>query len=262
MPGRGIGDGIDIGDLTDYINRELSLQDIYLSDADIQEALRDLQDAAEGHVHFDEEQLIHKLRTKLNKDRDSGGAQGLYRSRTRFLVFCYTAKRLRSHNLAGAVLRFLVRESHEIANDELPLLTEWCLGLTQLQGLVDDDTLRTALHDIASRGPPLFEEWRRPAANMYRRFPLHDDDDVFDRHRARDQLQLLNPRHRHIRLDPVPAYRRRDYLDDQPYSHAALHLHLLAQRHDLHAIRLHQRFQDIRLDGLQYEVEDIHRHLF
>lgn len=256
MPPRELEDGIDIADLTDYINRELSLHEIYISDSDTREALRELRDVAEGHGYFRQELLIRRLRTKLNKDQESGGEQGLYRSRTRFIISCYTAKRLRARDLAEAVLRFFSTESHVIVHDKLPLLTEWCVGLRQLQGLVNEGELNRAFHDVARRGPPLFEEWRRPGADMYH------DDDIFDRDRGRHQLQLLVPRPRHVRHASMPAYWRRNYLEDPPYPRTAYHLPLVVPRHDLDAIRMHQRFQDLQLAGLRYGMEDLQRQLF
>ncbi|KAJ4987019.1 hypothetical protein SVAN01_07435 [Stagonosporopsis vannaccii] len=259
MPRHGFdgADRIDIGDLTDYINRELGPQEIYLSDSDIREALRELKNAAEGYGCFREEELVNTLRNKLDRDRGSGGAQGLYRSRTRFLVFCYTAARLGSHRIARALLRFFARESHEIVRDEIPLLTEWCIGLQQLQGLVDEDRLGRAFRQVASRGPPLFEEWQRPGADVFR--SLHDGD-MFHRDRARDRLQILGPRHRHVRHASVPVHRRENDLVDPPYPRPAYHFPLVGTRYELDGIHLHQQLHGLELHRLNLEVEDLHRH--
>ena len=256
-------DQVDNEDTISYINHELSPCGIYLSDADIEDALRDLKDVmrSEKFGNACEDELASMMKTKLKKDRDSNGGQGLYRSRSRFLVFCYVARRTNFEGLARALLRFFGREGDDIVVEEKSfLLTEWCLGLRQLQGLVSEDKLRKAFRPVASRGPPLFEEWQRPG-------PHHSwiadilrycyDAILFDHGRGRDHLQLLGPYDLPVRRLSVPACRRPSFVELPSYSRTGYNSPLSTPSHDLHALHLQQHMQAFELARLQRDVDDL-----
>ncbi|KAF2622319.1 hypothetical protein BU25DRAFT_214778 [Macroventuria anomochaeta] len=258
-------DQIDNGELMDFINRELGRCGIYLSDADIRKFLGELKDAARleeydfGGDRGDE--LVTRMRGNLTKDLESNGGQGLYRSRSRFLVFCYVARRTNSDELAGALLRFFSKKGTDIVDEEKSfLLTEWCLGLQQLEGLVPEDKLHKAFRQVASLGPPMFEEWRRPGphhswvADILR---LFHERVPHDHSQGRSQLQLIAPGDFPVRRLSVPPFSRPSFIDLPPYPRTGYNSPLISPRHDLHALHLQQHMQAFELARLQRDVDDL-----
>lgn len=258
-------DRIGNGEMLDHINRELACSELYLPDSDIREALRDLKNTAE-YGRFREDFLINSLKSKLKNDRDSVGGQGFYRSRSFFLVCCIVAQRSEAPELARSLLRFFNKENEVIVRDKLSLLTEWCIGLKQLKGLVDEGKLSKAFRQVASRGPPLFEEWRRPGSHhslISDIFRYIQDEILSDQDRERDQL-ILAPRPLPVRRLSGSLCRRQNWLEDPPYPRTTYHSPLLAPlvaaRHDLHPLHLHQHLQDWELARLERDFSHLHRH--
>jgi len=144
------------------MNRELGRVGIYMSDADIQENLEELEDCLEGIDFRGVNGVVRKLKDKLAKDKDSDRRQGLYRSRRLFSVSCFVAQHLHSIELARELLRFLKRNADDIEDEEKDhLLREWCDGgLSQLRGLVDGDGLDRVLRILGGRGIRGIEEWQ------------------------------------------------------------------------------------------------------
>jgi hypothetical protein len=248
-------DRIDKGEYLDYINRELGPRNIYLSDAEIKQALSELKNAARSG---DEDQVVETLKNKLNNDLESNRSQGLHRSRSQFLISSFVAHRLRSNELARALLRFFSKKGTEIVEEEKPfMLSEWCLALTQLEDLVPHDKWSKAFRQVAGRGPPMLEEWRRPGpyhswANEILR-PLHGSF-LRDHGRGEDQLQLIAPR---VRRLSVPAFRRPSIIEIPPYPRTSYDSPMVTTRHALDALHLRQTMQAFELDRLRRDVDDL-----
>lgn len=202
-------------ELVDAISHELSRSGIYVSDADVQENVDELENHLNGFDIHGLRTLINRLKDKLAMDKESDGSQGLYRSRRQFLIFCHAARVIRSVELAEALSRFLESKADDIDDEEKDfLVTEWCHGLLQLKGLIDEDTWYRALQKVAKRGPPLFEEWRRPGPqrSWIEELARLLQDRVFNDHgRGRHQLQRYDFPARRL---SVPA--RRPSLIDLP----------------------------------------------
>ena len=252
-------DQIDHEELINYINREMRPLNIYISDTDIRNAVDELRDAASSENYSREDRLIKALKMKLEKDQESRGTQGLHRSRGRFLIFCYVAHLLESQELARTLLRFFnSREGTEIDDDEKSfMLTEWGLGLQKLEGLVPQEKLEKAFIRIASRGPPMFEEWRRPGqcqpwvANLFRRV----QETMLQEHgRGRDQLQLITSP---VRRPSLPAFRRPSMIVLPPYPRTGYNSPIVTPRHELNTLRFRQDMQALELNRLRRDVDDL-----
>ena len=248
-------DRIDEGEHFDYINRELGPRNIYLSDTEIKRALSELKDAARSG---DEDQVVEMLKNKLNNDLELNGSQGLRRSRSHFLISSFVAHRLRSSELARALLRFLSKKGSEIVEAVRSfMVTEWCLALAQLEDLVSHDKWSKAFRQVASRGPPMLEEWRRPGPyhsweNGILRL-LHES--IFRDHgRGEDQLQLIAPR---VRKLPVPAFRRPSMIEMTSYPRTCYDSLVVTPWHEMDALHLRQTMQAFELDRLRRDVDDL-----
>lgn len=165
--------------LLDTINRELRRGETYISDADVREILEELEDYFQGIAFRGVNGVIRKLKERLAKDKDSDRRQGLYGSRSLFIVSCFAAQHRHSIELAQELLRFLKRNADDIENEEKSiLLREWCQGLSQLRGLVDGDDLDRVVRDLGERGVSMIEEWQSLEDVAYR-----------DRERSRHRLE-------------------------------------------------------------------------
>ncbi|UPX10066.1 uncharacterized protein EKO05_0000738 [Ascochyta rabiei] len=259
-------DEIDNGDIINYITHELRSREIYLSESDIRQGLEELNSLSLSRAshHFGdarEDQLMNIMKRALAKDLDSNGSQGLYRSRSRFLTFCFVARRLGSKELAGVLLRFFVRaESNILDGEKSFLLTEWCLALQQLESLVSDDRLNDAFGRIAKLGPPLFEEWRRPGPHhswimdMLRFF---NEMNRHDHGRGRDQLQVIAPHDLPPRRLSVPPLRRPFTVDIPPYPRTVYNTPMISPRHGVAGLHLQQQMHAFELNRLRRDMDDI-----
>lgn len=137
---------------------------IYLSDENIRKFVQELDNLnGLGGPGFRADQLTRNLTDHFEEDKESSRGQGMYRSRWRFLVLAFIARRLRSRPIADALMRFLLDKKSGIMHREKDhLLTEWAIAVGAIQNLVDEDKWREAFRKITSLGPPYFEEWRRP----------------------------------------------------------------------------------------------------
>lgn len=253
-------DRIDEDDLVQYISRELRTRDIYLSEADMKQALGDLKDILRtgerhGLDYGRADQVVNLLRKKMDRDLEDDGDQGLRRSRSRFLTLCFVARRLRNKELAQALLRFFTTGQDDIiATEETFLLTEWCIGLQQLEDLVPQDRLDEAFLKVARLGPPMFEQWRRSGpeaphlAGLIRYIERLSD-------RERDQLQLSTPRDLPPRRLSVPGVRRPFMIDMPSRSRTGYNTPLLSPsisqemytlywQHQVQALELHRLRRD------------------
>jgi hypothetical protein len=272
------GSLVDVGDIVDYIKRELRKFGIYISDTDIKQAWGDLMNALSSRNVYDfggtcESQVTKMMANRLVQDVGTRGNQGLYRSRSRFLTLCFVAHRTSSVRLARSLLQFFNDEEVEIVESEdMFLLTEWCLGLRKLQGLVSEDKLHQAMSQVASLGPPMFEEWRRlgphhswiaevaqvvqEMQHKFRHDPL----------RGRDRLQLSAPCDWPIRrLSAPPRVRpRRPMLQiEMPtFSRTGYNTPLLSPRRlstadEVNALQWRQQEHSSELDRLRRDVDSM-----
>lgn len=248
---------LDVGEPLEFINHELGRCDIYLADLEILKFLRELREVDLGGDGEDE--LLANLRESLTRDLETNRAQGLYCSRSRFLVYCYTAQHLRSRELARALLRFFTRKGDRIVDEEKTcLLTEWCLGLQQLEGLVPEDRWYKAFRQVARLGPPLFEEWRRPGpqqpwiGDILR---LFQDRVLLPGARGRHQRHLI-PNVRRYALPPLDLPRLGAI---PPYPRTGYNTPVLAPVHDLQALQFRQHLQTLEMARLLSEVDELHR---
>lgn len=260
---------IDTEDLVRFINRELRQREIYLSDTDINQALSELQNAARsenyGLTGSREDRLMSMIKKRLTRDLDSTVSQGLYRSRSCFLTCCFVARRVSSNELAKALLRFFSKEGTNIVEEERSfLLTEWCLGLQQLTGLVPEDKLGKAFHQVARLGPPMFEEWRRPGlhhswvANLLKFF---NETTLHDHSRGRGLLQLSGQRDMLVRRLSAPAFRSPSIIDIPPYPRTGYSSPMRSPRHEMNALHLQQQAHEFEIDRLRRDVDSM-RHRY
>ncbi|KAF9693137.1 hypothetical protein EKO04_008671 [Ascochyta lentis] len=264
--------GVNDGDLMNYINRELQSRDIYLPDTDIRQFLGELKNLSVSGTSYElggarEDQFVNMMKSRLTKDLDSNGSQGLHRSRSRFLTFCFVARRLSSNELARALLRFFVRGENKILGEEESfLLTEWCLGLQQLEGLVSEDRLNDAFRRVASLGPPMFEEWRRPGPHHSWITDLlrflnetfrHDHD--HDHDRDRDRHQMVACRELPPRRLSVPHPRRPFMIDMPPYPRTGYNSPMISPMisHGVTSLHLQQQVHAFELDRLRRDIDDM-----
>ncbi|KAF1926994.1 uncharacterized protein M421DRAFT_394810 [Didymella exigua CBS 183.55] len=249
----GVGD-----DLVDSISCGLSRSGIYLSHAEIQQNVVELETYWEGYDGSDENLLMTRLKNKLAKDKELGGTQGLYRSRRQFYVFCHAARHNRSVDLAKALLRFLERNSEDIHDEEKDILvTEWCHGLLQLRSLVDNDKWHRVLQKVARCGPPMFEELRMPGE---RRSLVEDltgllPDRIFSDHgRGRHQLQ-----HYDFSVQRLSVPARRPSLVDLPrYACTGHNSPLLSPMHSaLDVLQEQQQRQQCEIRRLERSIDHL-----
>lgn len=249
-------------DLVNAITRELSRSGIYLSTADIQKNADEMGDYLDNRGACGEDELITKLRAKLARDKESSGGQGLHRSRCQFYIFCHAARHIDSVDLAEALLRFLERNTSQIDQEEKSfLMTEWCHGLLQLKGLVDEDRWNEALQKVANRGPPMFEEWRRPglprswAEEMVR---LLQNTRFHDLGGGRHCLQSFDLP---AREPSVPA-RRPSVMGMPSFPYTGYSSPLLSPLHDsFDQLQAQQHRQQFDIAMLEYHMENLrHRH--
>lgn len=248
-------DRIDDGDLSEYVKRELQNRGLFLSDTDVKQNLGDLRNV--WRYGGREDRLVNMMQNKLSKDLDSSRHQGLYRTRSRFLTFCFVARRMGSDELARGLLRFYAKEQTEILEEEESfLLTEWCLALQQLEGLVSQDKLMDAFRKVARLGPPMFEQWNRSGPHhswVVDLLRLLHDLVRHERGRGRDEIQLLAPRDLPARRLSVPAFRRPSYRG------TGYNTPLVTPRisHEVNALHLQQHVQGYELERLRRDMENM-----
>jgi hypothetical protein len=256
-------DRIEIGELLNFVNLELGIHHMFLSDAEIGLFLQELRDIARPGVYNlgndTEEELVEHLRECIARDLRSDGGQGLYQSRSRFMVYCFVAQRIHSRELARALVRFFLKRGDDIANEERhTLLAEWCIGLQKIEGLAPGDKWHRAFHQATRRGPPLFEEWRRPAPHrpfMADMLGLYNDRDFNEYGRGRVH-ELLGPRVRRNQIQIVPGMRLGEL---PPYPRAGYIDPVVAPAYGLNDFQLEQRLRQIRMARLLRDVDD-HRY--
>ena len=256
-------DRIEIGELLDFVNLELGLHHLYLSDADITLFLQELMDIARPGVHNlgndTEEELVEHLRECIARDLRSDRGQGLYESRSRFMVYCFVAQRIHSRELARALVRFFLKRGDDITEEEKhTLLAEWCIGLQKIEGLAPGDKWQRAFHRATRRGPPFFEEWRRPAPHrpvIADILGFYNDRDFNDYGRGRFHGPFA-PRVRRNHIPIIPGMRLGEL---PPYPRVGYYDPIVAPVYGIHDIPLEQRLRQIRMARLLRDVDD-HRY--
>lgn len=251
--GGGYIDEFDVDDVVKFVNSELRPTGIYLSDADIKKYVCELEDLGglEG-FGFRGDELTRKLTDHLDKDKDSNNrGQGMYRSRHRFLVLSYAARRTRSKDVANALMRFWTRGGSDIIRrEEHILLTEWCTAIMQLQNLADEDKWQRAFNQVASLGPPMFEEWQRsgPHRSMAEDILSLFRDLMLDHGRGRHHLQPYDVPVRRLSV----SARRPSFIELPPYPRTGYNSPLLSPMHDafnlLHEQQHRQQYDIARLE--------------
>ncbi|KAH6629419.1 hypothetical protein C7974DRAFT_413219 [Boeremia exigua] len=237
-------DRVDTEDLVAYISREVNRQDAFLSDSDIRKFIDELHDDlnAGGALEI---ALAARFRRNLAKDLDSARNQGLYRSRNRFLVFCYAARRYNSPDLSRGLNRFFSANLAEIMISEQPYLKAlWYLGVEQLRSAAADDK---AFRRMASRDTPVFEEWRRSGpdrswgAELIRLF----QDTTHECDHGRTQTQIIS--------SVVPRYPTTPPLRHRKMYNSSL----LDPAHEMQTLQLQQQIQALDVAKLKRDVDDL-----
>lgn len=254
----------DVDEVVDWVNadiRDMRPLCIYLSDEKIRRFVRELDNLnGLGGPRFCADQLTRDLTDCVEEDKDSNNrSQGLHRSRHRFLVLSFVARRLRSRPIANALMRFLCDQKSEIMRKEKnDLLTEWGTAIGAIQNLVDEDEWREAFRGITSLGPPYFEEWRRPA--LHRSIGDHFIGMIhgmmfdLDHDRGRHHPQTYDV----SRPRPSVPARRSAFLDRPLTSRTAYDSPMLSQ---FGAIHEHQHSIMLDLAALQRRVDNLeHRY--
>jgi hypothetical protein len=250
-------DRIEIGELLNCVNLELGLHHLYLSDTEVTLFLQELRDISRPGVYNlgsdTEEELVAHLRECLARDLRSNRDQGLYQSRSRFMVYCFVARRIHSRELARALVRFFLKRGDDIAEEERhSLLSEWCIGLQNIEGLAPGDKWHRAFHRATRRGPPLFEEWRRPAPHRIAdMLGLHNDRDFNEYGHGRAH-GLFAPRVRRNQIPIVPGMRLGEL---PPYPRVGYFDHVVAPAYGLHDFQLEQRLRQIQMARMLRHVD-------